>query len=60
MVLPLLEPINKMVTPALKDTRGYKEWWGKVVLKAMDIAEGDYVPDIALGDDPLSKVFFYF
>ena len=50
--------INKMVTPALKDTRGYKEWWGKVVLKAMDIAEGDYVPDIALGDDPLSKVFF--
>ena len=50
--------INKIVTPALKDTRGYKEWWGKVVLKAMDIAEGDYVPDIAMGDDPLSKVFF--
>ena len=50
--------INKIITPALTDTRGYKEWWGKVVLKAMDIAEGDYVPDITLGDDPLSKVFF--
>jgi len=50
--------INKIVTPALKDTKGYKSWWGKVVLKAMDIAEGDYIPDVALGDDPLGKVFF--
>ena len=50
--------INKIITPALKDTGGYKSWWGKVVLKAMDIAEGDYIPDVALGDDPLSKVFF--
>ena len=49
---------NKIITPALKDTRGYKNFWGKVVLKAMDVAEGDYVPDIALGDDPLGKVFF--
>ena len=49
---------NKIITPALKDTGGYKSWWGKVVLKAMDIAEGDYIPDVALGDDPLSKVFF--
>ena len=50
--------INKIITPALKDTGGYKSWWGKVVLKAMDIAEGDYIPDVALGDDPLGKVFF--
>ena len=50
--------INKIITPALKDTQGYKSWWGKVVLKAMDIAEGDYIPDVALGDDPLSKIFF--
>ena len=49
---------NKIITPALTDTRGYKEWWGKAVLKAMDIAEGDYIPDITMGDDPLSKVFF--
>ena len=56
--ITLTRAINKIVTPALKDTRGYKEWWGKVVLKAMDIAEGDYIPDIATGDDPLSKVFF--
>ena len=50
--------INKIITPALKDTGGYKSWWGKAVLKAMDVAEGDYIPDVALGDDPLSKVFF--
>ena len=50
--------INKIITPALKDTRGHKSWWGKAVLKAMDIAEGDYIPDKALGDDPLSKIFF--
>ena len=50
--------INKIITPALKDTGGYKSWWGKVVLRAMDVAEGDYVPDVALGDDPLGKVFF--
>ena len=50
--------INKIITPALKDTRGYKSWWGKVVLKAMDVAEGDYIPDVAIGDDPLSKIFF--
>ena len=49
---------NKIITPALKDTRGYKSWWGKAVLKAMDVAEGDYIPDVALGDDPLSKIFF--
>ena len=49
---------NKIITPALTDTKGYKSWWGKAVLKAMDIAEGDYIPDVALGDDPLSKVFF--
>ena len=50
--------INKIVTPALTDTRGYKSWWGKAVLKAMDVAEGDYIPDVAIGDDPLSKIFF--
>ena len=49
---------NKIITPALKDTRGYKSWWGKAVLKAMDVAEGDYIPDVALGDDPISKIFF--
>ena len=49
---------NKIITPALTDTQGYKSWWGKAVLKAMDVAEGDYIPDVALGDDPLSKVFF--
>ena len=24
----------------------------------MDVAEGDYIPDVAIGDDPLSKIFF--
>ena len=50
--------LNKIISPALVDTKGYKSWWGKAIMKAMDIAEGDYIPDVALGDDPLSKVFF--
>lgn len=49
---------NKIISPALKDTKGYKSWWGKAVMKAMDVAEGDYIPDLALGDDPISKIFF--
>jgi len=56
--ITMTRALNKIITPALKDTKGYKRWWGKVVLKAMDIAEGDYIPDVALGDDPLSKIFF--
>ena len=29
--------INKIITPALTDTRGYKSWWGKAVLKSYEI-----------------------
>jgi len=56
--ITITRAINKIITPALTDTRGYKSWWGKAVLKAMDVAEGDYIPDVAFGDDPLSKIFF--
>ena len=42
--ITITRAINKIITPALKDTGGYKSWWGKAVLKAMDVAEGDYIP----------------
>lgn len=44
---------NKIIRPGLEDTRGYKSWWGKTLLKVMDTVEGD-IPH----DDPISKIFF--
>lgn len=44
---------NKIIRPGLEDTRGYKSWWGKTVMRIMDTAEGD-IPY----DDPISKIFF--
>jgi hypothetical protein len=45
--------VNKIVRPALEDTQKYKTWWGKMVLKAFDVFEGEL--NIV---DPLSKIFF--
>ena len=45
--------INKIVRPTLEETTNYKTWWGKSVMKAFDLIEGE------LGiSDPLSKIFF--
>lgn len=44
---------NKVIKPGLEDTRGYKSWWGKTVLKLMDSIEGN-IPH----NDPISKIFF--
>lgn len=56
--LTVSRALNKIIKPSLTDTTGYQSWWGKVIMRAMDVAEGDYIPDKALGDDPLEKVFF--
>ena len=48
-----IRAFNKIIRPGLEDTRGYKRWWGKTVMKVMDIAEGD-IPR----EDPISKIFF--
>ena len=44
---------NKIIRPGLEDTRGYKRWWGKTIIKVMDVFEGD-IPR----QDPISKIFF--
>ena len=54
----LARVINKIISPALKDAGSYKSWWGQVVMKTMNVAEGTTIPDIVIGNDPLSKVFF--
>jgi hypothetical protein len=45
--------INKVIKPSLEGTKGYKTWWGRMVLGVMNIAEGD----LPVGD-PFSKIFF--
>ncbi len=45
--------VNKVIKPALEGTKGYKTWWGKMVLGVMNIAEGD----LPTGD-AFSKIFF--
>lgn len=48
-----IRAFNKIIRPGLEDTRGYKSWWGKTIMRVMDTAEGD----LPLGD-PISKIFF--
>jgi len=45
--------INKVIKPSLEGTKGYKTWWGKMVLGVMNIAEGNLPVS-----DPFSKIFF--
>ena len=45
--------INKILKPGLTETENYKTFWGKSILMAFKIAEGDI--DL---EDPLSKIFF--
>lgn len=45
--------INKILKPSLTETESYKTFWGKSILRAFKIAEGDI--DL---EDPLSKIFF--
>lgn len=45
--------INKVIKPSLESTKGYKTWWGKMVLGVMNIVEGDLPIN-----DPFSKIFF--
>jgi hypothetical protein len=48
-----IRAVNKILKPALTETETYKTWWGKAVLKAFDLSEGELKLT-----DPLSKVFF--
>ena len=49
----IIRAANKILKPTLEETANYKTWWGKVVMKAFDLAEGE------LGlTDPLTSIFF--
>ena len=49
----IIRAVNKILRPTLEETKNYKTWWGKVVMKIFDIGEGEL--NIS---DPLSRVFF--
>jgi hypothetical protein len=44
---------NKIFKPVLTETKNYKTWWGRTILKLFDITEGELNPS-----DPFSKIFF--
>jgi len=49
----ILRAFNKIFRPTLEETKGYKTWWGKTIMKIFDLVEGE------LGiTDPLSRIFF--
>jgi hypothetical protein len=33
--------LNKILRPTLTETQTYKTWWGKAIMKAFDLTEGD-------------------
>lgn len=45
--------LNKIFRPTITETTKYKTWWGKAVMKAFDLVEGE----LHLSD-PLSRIFF--
>jgi hypothetical protein len=48
-----IRAVNKILKPALAETESYKTWWGKAVLKAFDLTEGELNLN-----DPLFEIFF--
>ena len=49
----IIRAVNKIFRPTLEETTTYKTWWGKVIMKSFDLAEGD----LNLSD-PLTSIFF--
>lgn len=49
----IIRAVNKIFRPTLEETRNYKTWWGKVIMKIFDLGEGELNLT-----DPLSRVFF--
>jgi hypothetical protein len=48
-----LRAFNKIIRPTIVETQNYKTWWGKVIMKSFNLAEGELNIE-----DPLSRVFF--
>jgi hypothetical protein len=49
----IIRAVNKIFRPTLEETTTYKTWWGKVIMKSFDLAEGDLNLT-----DPLTSIFF--
>ena len=48
-----IRAVGKILNPSLSETENYKTFWGKAILRAFKVAEGE------LGlSDPFSKLFF--
>lgn len=49
----IIRAVNKIFRPTLEETTNYKTWWGKVIMRSFDLAEGE------MGlTDPLTRIFF--
>ena len=48
-----IRALNKILRPTITETTNYRTWWGKAVMKAFDLVEGD----LNLSD-PFSRIFF--
>jgi hypothetical protein len=48
-----IRALNKILKPALTETESYKTWWGKAVLQAFKLSEGELNLN-----DPFSRIFF--
>jgi hypothetical protein len=53
VIVSSIRAVGKILNPSLTETENYKTFWGKAILKAFKLAEGE------LGlNDPFSKIFF--
>ena len=53
VIVSSIRAVGKILNPSLTETESYKTFWGKAILKAFKLAEGE------LGlNDPFSKLFF--
>jgi hypothetical protein len=53
VIVSSIRAVGKILNPSLTETESYKTFWGKAILKAFNLAEGE------LGlNDPFSKIFF--
>ena len=49
----IIRAVNKILRPTLQETTNYKTWWGKVIMRSFDLAEGELNLK-----DPLTSIFF--
>lgn len=48
-----IRALNKIFRPTITETESYRTWWGKAVMKAFDLVEGE----LSFAD-PFSRIFF--